>query len=166
MRIVCPGCNFAYVHQRLPCSQCTHRDRRGFHKVERLGFCSDFPLFNCNVIRPAAAERWVTIDRVAYFELGDVCARFFHDSSDVVARNQWQMRAEFFRVFPAECERIGWIDAAGDHAHERFIVVRFWSLHLFNLEHIGRAVFVRDDGSHLWLFISARYAHRHDSESG
>ena len=72
------------------------------------------------------------------------------------------MCAEFLRVFSAECERIGWIDAAGDHAHERFIVVRFWSLNLFNLEHIGRAVFMRDDGSHLWLFVSARYADRHE----
>ena len=70
------------------------------------------------------------------------------------------MRAEFLRVFPAECERIGWIDAAGDHAHQRFIVVRLWSLHLFNLQHFGRAVFVGDHGSHLWLFVSARCADR------
>jgi hypothetical protein len=75
------------------------------------------------------------------------------------------MGAEFLRIFSTECERIGWIDAAGDHAHERFVVVRLWSLHLLKLQHIGRAVFVGDHGSHLWLFISARYADRHDSES-
>ena len=76
------------------------------------------------------------------------------------------MGAEFLRIFPAERERIRWIDAARDHAHERFIFIRLWSLNLFNLEHIGRPVFVRDDGSHLWLFVSARYADRQDSESG
>jgi hypothetical protein len=73
---------------------------------------------------------------------------------------------EFFRIPSAERERIGWIDAAGNHADEHFIVVWFGSLNLFDLEHIGRAVFVRDDGSHLWLFVSTRYADRQDSESG
>jgi hypothetical protein len=29
---------------------------------------------------------------------------------------------------------------------------------LLNLQHFGRAVFVRDDGAHLWLFVSSRYA--------
>jgi hypothetical protein len=76
------------------------------------------------------------------------------------------MGAEFLCIFPAERERIGWIDAAGDHAHERFVAVRFWSRHLLNLQHFGRAVFVGDHGSHLWLFISARYADRQNSESG
>ncbi len=76
------------------------------------------------------------------------------------------MGPEFFRILSAERERIGWIDAAGDHADEHFIVVWLWSLNLFNLEHIRRAVFVRDDGSHLWLFVSARNADRQDSESG
>jgi hypothetical protein len=75
------------------------------------------------------------------------------------------MGAEFLCVFAAERERIGWINAAGDHAHERFIFIRLWSLDLFNLEHIGRPVFVGDHGSHLWLFLSARYADRQDSES-
>ena len=119
-----------------------------------------------DVIRPAAAERWITVNRVAYFELGDVRAGFFHDASNVVARDQRQMRAEFLRVFPAERERISWIDAAGDHAYERFVVVRLWSLHLLKLQHVGRAVFMGDHGSHHWLFVSAHYADRHDSESG
>jgi len=39
-------------------------------------------------------------------------------------------------------------------------------MHLFNLEHIGRAVFVRDYGAHLWFFVSARCAGEYESESG
>jgi hypothetical protein len=50
--------------------------------------------------------------------------------------------------------------------HERFIVVRLWSLHLLKLQHIGRTVFVGDHGSHLRLFVSSRYADSQESESG
>src|SRR5215471_11549450 len=76
------------------------------------------------------------------------------------------MGTEFLCVFPAERERVGWIDAAGDHAHERFIVVRLRSLDLFNLEHIRWAVFVRNDGSHFWFLLSARCTDKNDSDSG
>jgi len=144
----------------LPCGQGTHWDSGCFHKVEGLWFRSHFPFFDIYVIGPAPAERWITVNLIADFELSDVCTRFLHDTGNIVSRDQRQVCAEFLRVLSAECERIGWIDAAGDHAHERFIVVRLWSLHLFNLEHIRLAVFMGDDGSHLWLFISARCADR------
>ena len=160
------GLEFRHVHKRLPRSQRAHRYSRGFHEVERLWFRSNFPFFDGHVIRPTTAESRITVNRVAYFELGNVRPRFLDNRSDVVARNQRQMGAELLRVFPAERERIGWIDAAGDHAHERFIVVRFRSLYSLKLQHIGRAVFVGDHGLHLWLFLSADYADRHDSESG
>ena len=65
------------------------------------------------------------------------------------------MRAEFLRIFSAERERVGWIDAAGDHAHERFILLRFWPRHLLEFQHFGRAIFVRDDSPHHWLFVRA-----------
>jgi hypothetical protein len=42
----------------------------------------------------------------------------------------------------------------------------FRSLHLFNLEHIRRAVLVGDHSSHLWFFVSARCAGEYESESG
>src|SRR5262249_23551578 len=108
-------------------------------------------------IRPSTAESRITVDRVACFEPGDVCARLFHDARDIVPRNQRQMGAEFLCVFPAERERIGWIDAAGDHARERFIIRRLWSLHLLNFQYIGWPVLVRDHGPHRWLFVSSRY---------
>ncbi len=152
MRIVCPGWSFATSTNACHAVNAPIGTAAVSTKLKRFGFCSDFPFFDCDVIRPTAAESWITVNRVAYFELGDVRARFFHDASDVVTRNQRQMRAEFLSVFAAECERIGWIDAAGNHAHERFVVVRFWSLHLLQLQHIGRAVFMSDHGSHLWLF--------------
>jgi len=75
------------------------------------------------------------------------------------------MGAEFLRVFPAEREWIGWIYAASDHAYERLIVVRLWFLHLLQLQHIGRAVFVGDHGAHLWCFVGACYADRYYCES-
>ena len=76
------------------------------------------------------------------------------------------MSAELLRVFPAERERIGWVDTAGDHAYEHLIVIRLRSLNLFNLEHFGRPVFVCDDGSHRWLFISACCADRQQTKTG
>src|SRR6185437_6288272 len=114
----------------------SHWHRSGFHKVERLRFRTDLRFFDCDVVRPAAAESWITVNRVAHFEPGDVRTRLFHDACDVVSRNQRQMSAEFPRILPAERERIGWIHAAGDYAHQRFIIVWFWSRNLFNLEHI------------------------------
>src|SRR5262249_24606304 len=128
------------------------------YKVERPGFRSDFPFFYRHVIRRAAAESWITVNRVAYFEFRDVCPRLLHNASDVVARNQRQMRSEFLGVFPAQRYRVRWVYAACDHAHERFIVRRLWPRHMLKLEHFGRAVFVSDYRSHRWLFLSARYA--------
>ena len=160
------GLEFRHVHKRLPRSQRAHRYSRGFHEVERLWFRSNFPFFDSHVIRPTTAESRITVNRVAYFELGNVRPRFLDNRSDVVARNQRQMGAELLRVFPAERERIGWVDTAGDHAYEHLIVIRLRSLNLFNLEHFGRPVFVRDDGSHHWLFISAYCADRQQSETG
>ena len=121
-----PGPEFRHVHQRLPGGQRAHRDRCGFYKVERFWFRSHFPFLDRDVIRPTAAKRWVAIDRVAHFELPNVRADFLDDTSDVVSRNQRQMGAEFLRVFPVERQWISWIDAAGDHTHERFIIVRLW----------------------------------------
>ena len=76
------------------------------------------------------------------------------------------MRSEFLRVFAAERERIGRVDAARDHAHERFIFFRFGSRHLLKLEHFRRTIFVRDHRPHHWFFVSARCADGQDSERG
>src|SRR5438132_10736651 len=66
------------------------------------------------------------------------------------------MRAEFLCVFPAERKRVSWIHAARDYAHERFIVLRLGSRHLFKFQHVGCAILMRHDGFHHWLFFGAR----------
>src|SRR5262249_7270318 len=93
---------FRHIDYRLPRRQRSHWNGGGLYKVERPGFRSDFPFFYRHVIRPAAAESWITVNRVAYFEFRDVCPRLLHNASDVVARNQRQMRSEFLGVFPAQ----------------------------------------------------------------
>src|SRR4029077_17533970 len=96
------------VHRRLPCGQCAHRDRCGFGKAERFWFRGHFPLLDRDVLRPATSEGWVTVDCITRFKACYFRARFLHDPSDVVTRNQRQMRPEFPRVLAAEGERIGW----------------------------------------------------------
>src|SRR5437667_5273022 len=144
-----------YVHQRLPCSQSAHRYRRGFDKVQRLGFRGHFPFLDRDVICPAATERWITVNRIAHLELGDVCAGFFYDAGDLVAGDEWQMRAEFLCVFTAERERVSWIDSASDYAHECFIVFRLGPRHLFKFQQVRRAILMRDDCLHHRFFFSA-----------
>ena len=78
---------FRHVYERLPRSQGTHGYRRCFHEVERLGLYCNFPLLDGDVISPAAAESWVTVNRVAHFEFRHVCSRFLYDSGDFVTRN-------------------------------------------------------------------------------
>src|SRR5256886_10905582 len=50
------------------------------------------------------------------------------------------MRAEFARIFPTERERVGWIDAARNHAHQNFFFVRLRSRDLFQFQDFRRAV--------------------------
>src|SRR5262245_12131331 len=76
------------------------------------------------------------------------------------------MSAEFLSVFAAEGERIGWINAAGDHAYERFVVVRLGSLNLFDFEHIRRPIFVSNRGWHVWLLVSACRGEKNDAGAG
>src|SRR4029077_21023974 len=122
---------FRHVSERLPRSQSAHRHRRGVYKVQSLGLCCNFPLLDSDELGPATSESRIAINRIAHFEFRDVCSRFLYDSGDFVTRNQWQVRAEFARIFPAERERVCWIDAAGNHAHESFIFVRLRSRDLF-----------------------------------
>ena len=65
------------------------------------------------------------------------------------------MRAKFPRVFSAERKRVGWIDAARDHAHKSFIFVRFRPRDLLNFQDFRRAILMRDHGLHYWLFVGA-----------
>ncbi len=66
------------------------------------------------------------------------------------------MRSEFLCVFPAERKRVGWIDAACDYADERFILTRLRPQHLFKLQHVRRAILMRDDCFHHRFFVGAR----------
>ena len=71
------------------------------------------------------------------------------------------MRAKFARIFPAERERIGWIDAARDHAHKRFIFVRFWPRNSLKFQDFRSAVLMRDHGLHRWFFVGAQRLNEH-----
>ena len=76
-------------------------------------------------------------------------------AGDVVAGDQRQVRAEFLCVFAAERERVSWINTARDYAHECFIVLRLRSRHLFELQHVRRAILVRDYRFHHRFFVGA-----------
>ena len=148
------------VHQRLPCGQCAHRHRCGFGKVERFWFRGHFPLLDRDVLRPATSEGWVTVNCITRFKVCYFRARFLHDPSDVVTRNQRQMRPEFPGVLAAEGERIGWIDPACNYAHENFIFLGLWARHFFELQHLRRAILMRDYRFHHRLFVRADEVNR------
>src|SRR6266508_1461690 len=122
---------FGHVHQSLPWRQGAHRYRRWFHDAESLGLHSHFPFFDRDIIRPTAAKSWVTVNCIAHFEFCDVRSRLLYDAGDVVAGNQWQMCAEFARVFAAERERVCRIDAARNHPNKSFVFIRLWPWDLF-----------------------------------
>src|SRR5262249_2661457 len=72
--------------------------------------------------------------------------------------------AELLRIFSAERERIGRINAAGDDAHECLILHWLWSWHVLKLEHAGRAIFVRNHGSHHRFLLRAdRQRHKNSN---
>jgi hypothetical protein len=63
--------------------------------------------------------------------------------------------AKFPRVFSAERERVGWIDTAGDHAHQCFVFYRLRPPDLLQFQDFGCTILVRDDRFHHWLFVGA-----------
>ena len=114
---------------------------------------SDFAFGNGDVLRPAATESRVAVNGVAHLEPCHFRARFLHHAGNVVAGDQRQVRPEFSGVFPAERERVGWVDAARNHTHEHFILLRLRPRHLFEFQHFGGAVLVRDHRLHHRLFV-------------
>ena len=65
------------------------------------------------------------------------------------------MRAEFARIFAAEGERVGGINAARDHPHERFIFFRLGPRYFFKFQHFRCAVLVGDDRLHHRRLVGA-----------
>src|SRR5437667_8450087 len=101
MSMVWPGCRCAVSTNASQAVKGAHRHGCSLYKVERLWFRSHFVFLNGDVIGPAAAESGITVNRFANFQFRDVCACLLHYASDVVARDQREMRAEFSRVFAA-----------------------------------------------------------------
>ena len=143
------------VRHRLPRGQGAHRHRCGFGKVKRFRFRGYFPLLDRDVLGPATSEGRVTINCITRFKVCHFRASFLHDAGDVVTRNQRQMGPELPSVLATEGERIGWIDATRNYAHERFIFLGLRPRHFFELQQLRRAILVRDYRFHHPLFVRA-----------
>src|SRR5436309_15662019 len=91
-----------YVEQCLPRGQSAHWYRSCFNKVEGPGLRRYLPLPDGDVIRPPAAESWITVNSLAYYKFCDVRAHLLDDSVNFIARDQSQVGAEFAPVSPAE----------------------------------------------------------------
>ena len=144
----------AVAMTRAPRRQRGEWHSRRLREAQRLWGDGRFALIRNAVLRPAAAPEQIRINWIAYFQSRNFRTGLRHNSGHIITENKRQMRSEFLRVLAAKNKRVGRINAARDHTHEDFVLLRLGHGHIFVFQYFRPAVFVRDDCLHRLLFGS------------